>query len=67
MLRYFYGKLSRVRAGDAGQYRHALAVWNKLKVKAAFLITLPDRGRIVPVLLDSRRDLQNFLLNRLAR
>ncbi len=76
----------------------ALAILHKLKAKAALLITLPNRGRIVPMLLhtgisqyrelinapwrivyrvesqrvmvmavlDSRRDLQAVLLNRLA-
>ena len=76
----------------------ALAILQKLETKAALLITLPDRGRIVPELLhtgisqyrelvsapwrivyrvdkkqvlimavlDSRRDLQTVLLNRLA-
>ena len=77
----------------------ALAVLQKLETKAALLITLPNRGRVVPELLhtgisqyrelisapwrivyrvdnrqvlimavlDSRRDLQTVLLNRLAR
>ncbi|MDD5383733.1 MAG: type II toxin-antitoxin system RelE/ParE family toxin [Gallionella sp.] len=77
----------------------ALAILSKLETKAALLITLPNRGRIVPELLqtgishyrelvsaswrivyrvesrqvlimavlDSRRDLQTVLLNRLAR
>lgn len=77
----------------------ALAVLFKLETKAALLITLPNRGRVVPELLhtgisqyrelisapwriiyrvenqrvlimavlDSRRDLQTVLLNRLAR
>lgn len=77
----------------------ALAILQKLETKAALLITLPNRGRIVPELLhtgisqyrelisapwrivyrvdnkqvlimavlDSRRDLQTVLLNRLAR
>lgn len=76
----------------------ALAILQKLETKAALLITLPNRGRIVPELLhtgisqyrelvsapwrivyrvenrqvlimavlDSRRDLQTALLNRLA-
>ena len=76
----------------------ALAILQKLETKAALLITLPNRGRIVPELLhtgisqyrelvnapwriiyrvenkqvlimavlDSRRDLQTVLLNRLA-
>jgi len=76
----------------------ALAILHKLEAKAALLITLPDRGRVVPELLhtgisqyrelisapwrivyrvenrkvlimavlDSRRDLQVVLLNRLA-
>ncbi len=76
----------------------ALAILQKLESKAALLITLPNRGRIVPELLhtgisqyrelisapwriiyrvenqrvmvmavlDSRRDLQTILLNRLA-
>ena len=76
----------------------ALAILQKLDSKAALLITLPNRGRIVPELLhtgisqyrelisapwriiyrvenqrvmvmavlDSRRDLQTILLNRLA-
>ncbi len=76
----------------------ALANLHKLETKAALLITLPNRGRIVPELLhtgisqyrelvsapwrivyrvdnkqvlimavlDSRRDLQTVLLNRLA-
>lgn len=76
----------------------ALAILQKLENKAALLITLPNRGRIVPELLDtgisqyreivsapwrivyrvenkqvlimavldSRRDLQTVLLNRLA-
>ena len=76
----------------------ALAILHKLEAKAALLITLPNRGRIVPELLhtgisqyrelisapwriiyrvenqrvlvmavlDSRRDLQTVLLNRLA-
>ncbi|MDO8350050.1 MAG: type II toxin-antitoxin system RelE/ParE family toxin [Gallionella sp.] len=78
---------------------NALAVLDKLEAKAATLIILPNRGRIVPELLhtgisqyreiistpwrivyrmesqrvlvmavlDSRRDLQLVLLNRLAR
>jgi plasmid stabilization system protein ParE len=78
---------------------NALVILDKLEAKAAFLTTLPDRGRIVPELLDtgisqyreiisapwriiyrtennrvlimavldSRRDLQTLLLNRLAR
>jgi len=77
----------------------ALAILHKLEVKAALLVTLPNRGRVVPELLhtgisqykelisapwrivyrvenrrvlimavlDSRRDLQTVLLNRLAR
>jgi addiction module RelE/StbE family toxin len=77
----------------------ALAILHKLEAKAALLITLPNRGRIVPELLhtgisqyrelvsapwrivyrveskqvlimavlDSRRDLQTVLLNRMAR
>lgn len=77
----------------------ALAVLQKLETKAALLIALPNRGRVVPELLhtgisqyrelisapwrivyrvdsrqvlimavlDSRRDLQTVLLNRLAR
>jgi toxin ParE1/3/4 len=77
----------------------ALAILHKLEAKAARLITLPNRGRIVPELLhtgisqyrelisaswriiyrvesqrvmvmavlDSRRDLQTVLLNRMAR
>ena len=77
----------------------ALAILQKLETKAALLITLPNRGRVVPELLhtgisqyrelvsapwrivyrvenkqilimavlDSRRDLQTVLLNRLAR
>lgn len=77
----------------------ALAILQKLETKAALLITLPNRGRVVPELLhtgisqyrelisapwriiyrvesqkvlimavlDSRRDLQTMLLNRLAR
>ncbi|HCI13352.1 MAG: plasmid stabilization protein [Gallionellales bacterium GWA2_60_142] len=77
----------------------ALAIMGKLETKASLLITLPNRGRIVPELLhtgisqyrelvsapwrivyrienrqvlimavlDSRRDLQTVLLNRLAR
>lgn len=77
----------------------ALAILQKLEAKAALLITLPNRGRIVPELLhtgisqyrelisapwriiyrvenqrvlimavlDSRRDLQTVLLNRLAQ
>ena len=77
----------------------ALAILQKLEAKAALLITLPNRGRVVPELmhtgisqyrelisapwriiyrvddrqilvmavLDSRRDLQTVLLNRLAR
>ncbi len=76
----------------------ALAILHKLEAKAALLVTLPNRGRIVPELLhtgisqyqelisapwrivyrvevgrvmvmavlDSRRDLQVVLLNRLA-
>ena len=76
----------------------ALAILQKLETKAALLITLPNRGRIVPELLhtgisqyrelvnapwriiyrvenkqvlimavlDSRRNLQTVLLNRLA-
>jgi addiction module RelE/StbE family toxin len=76
----------------------ALAILHKLETKAALLVTLPNRGRIVPELLhtgisqyrefisppwriiyrvesqrvmvmavlDSRRDLQVLLLNRLA-
>lgn len=76
----------------------ALAILHKLETKAALLITLPNRGRIVPELLhtgisqyrelisapwrivyrvedrrvmvmavlDSRRDLQVVLLNRLS-
>lgn len=76
----------------------ALVILHKLETKAALLITLPNRGRIVPELLhtgisqyrelisapwriiyrvesqrvmvmavlDSRRDLQTVLLNRLA-
>ena len=76
----------------------ALNILHKLETKAALLITLPNRGRIVPELLhtgisqyrelisapwriiyrfesqrvmvmavlDSRRDLQTVLLNRLA-
>jgi len=76
----------------------ALAILQKLEARAALLITLPNRGRIVPELLDtgisqyrelvsapwriiyrvdkqqvlimavldSRRDLQTVLLNRLA-
>ena len=76
-----------------------LAILQKLETKAAFLITLPNRGRVAPELLhtgisqyrelisapwrivyrvdnkqvlimavlDSRRDLQTVLLNRLAR
>lgn len=78
---------------------NALVILDKLEAKAALLATLPDRGRIVPELLDtgishyreiicspwrivyrveaqrvmvmavldSRRDLQMVLLNRLAR
>ena len=78
---------------------NALAILHKLETKAALLITLPHRGRIVPELLhtgishyrelvsapwrivyrvenrqvlimavlDSRRDLQTLLLNRIAR
>ncbi len=77
----------------------ALAILQRLETKAALLITLPNRGRVVPELLhtgisqyrelvsaswrivfrvdskqvlimavlDSRRDLQTVLLNRLAR
>lgn len=77
----------------------ALTILQKLESKAAILITLPNRGRVVPELLhtgisqyrelicapwrivyrvdnkqvlimavlDSRRDLQTVLLNRLAR
>lgn len=77
----------------------ALAIMGKLETKAALLIVLPNRGRVVPELLhtgisqyrelvsapwrivyrvvdrqvlimavlDSRRDLQTVLLNRLAR
>ena len=77
----------------------ALVILQKLEAKAALLITLPNRSRIVPELmhtgisqyrelisapwrivyrvdnkqvlimavLDSRRDLQTVLLNRLAR
>lgn len=77
----------------------ALAILHKLESKAALLITLPNRGRVVPELLqtgisqhrerisapwrivyrvenrqvlimavlDSRRDLQAVLLNRIAR
>jgi addiction module RelE/StbE family toxin len=77
----------------------ALAILQRLEAKAALLITLPNRGRVVPELLhtgisqyrelisapwrivyqiankqvlimavlDSRRDLQTVLLNRLAR
>jgi plasmid stabilization system protein ParE len=77
----------------------ALAILHKLEAKAELLITLPNRGRIVPELLhtgisqyrelisapwrivyrtesqrvmvmavlDSRRDLQTVLLNRMAR
>ena len=77
----------------------ALAILHKLETKAALLIALPNRGRVVPELLhtgvsqyrelisapwrivyrvesrqvlimavlDSRRDLQTVLLNRLAR
>jgi toxin ParE1/3/4 len=77
----------------------ALDILHKLEIKAALLITLPNRGRVVPELLhtgisqyreliiapwriiyrvesrqvlimavlDSRRDLQAVLLNRLAR
>ncbi|OGS82034.1 MAG: plasmid stabilization protein [Gallionellales bacterium GWA2_59_43] len=77
----------------------ALAILHKLETKAALLMTLPNRGRVVPELLhtgisqyrelisapwrivyrvenkqvlimsvlDSRRDLQTVLLNRLAR
>lgn len=77
----------------------ALGILQKLEAKAALLITLPNRGRVVPELLhtgisqyrelvsapwrivyrvesrqvlimavlDSRRDLQTVLLNRLAR
>ena len=77
----------------------ALAILHRLETKAALLITLPNRGRVVPELLhtgisqyrelisapwrivyrvgnrqvlimavlDSRRDLQAVLLNRLAR
>lgn len=77
----------------------ALAILHKLEAKAALLIKLPNRGRIVPELLhtgisqyrelisapwrivyrveskqvlimavlDSRRDLQAVLLNRMAR
>ncbi len=78
---------------------NALAILQKLETKAALLISLPNKGRIVPELrntgisqyrelvsapwriiyrvessqvlimavLDSRRDLQTLLLNRLAR
>jgi len=78
---------------------NALEILHKLESKAALLLTLPNRGRIVPELLhtgisqyrelisapwriiyrvenqrvlimavlDSRRDLQTVLLNRLAR
>ena len=78
---------------------NALAILHKLETKAALLVTLPNRGRVVPellhtgisqyrelistpwrivcrvenrqvlimALLDSRRDLQVVLLNRLAR
>ena len=77
----------------------ALSILHKLETKVALLITLPNRGRIVPELLhtgisqyrelisapwriiyrvesqrvmvlaalDSRRDLQTVLLNRIAR
>lgn len=77
----------------------ALSILHKLEAKAALLVTLPNRGRVVPELLhtgisqyrelisapwrivykvassqvfimavlDSRRDLQTVLLNRLAR
>ena len=77
----------------------ALTILQRLEAKAALLITLPNRGRVVPELLhtgisqyrelisapwrivyqiankqvlimavlDSRRDLQTVLLNRLAR
>ena len=77
----------------------ALSILQKLEVKAAQLVALPSRGRVVPELLhtgisqyrelisapwrivyrtdgnqvfimavlDSRRDLQTVLLNRLAR